>query len=126
MARILLIEDSEMMRKYLCRCLVKGGHDVEEWMPMSAMDIPEKLKEANPDLLLTDYRMAGCNGATIAKVSLATLPAMPVVVLTATRDDTIAETLQKFKVADLLYKPITAEALVAAVDKALLKALQRI
>ena len=98
-----------MMRRYLTRCLTQAGHEVEEWMPLSAMEIADKLKEAKPDLLLTDYRMAGCNGATVARLSAATLPDMPVVVLTATRDDDMVATLKKFKVAGILYKPIKAE-----------------
>lgn len=119
MARILMIEDSELMRRYLARCLSNAGHEVLEWVPESAMEIKDRLLEMKPDLVLTDYFMAGFNGATVARMSLQAMPGLPVLVLTASRDADVAATLAKFKVAGILHKPISAADLTAAVDRAL-------
>ena len=111
MVRILVIDDSPMMRDYMRRCLEKVGHVVEEWLPLSPMDIPEKLKTSNPDLILSDYQMPGCNGASLARMVQKVNPDLPVVILTAYRDQEMETNLHKFGVKRVLHKPISAEML---------------
>lgn len=115
MARILVIDDSPMMRDYMRRCLEKADHVVEEWIPLSAMEIPEKLKDSRPDLILCDYQMPGCNGASLARMVQKVEPGLPVVILTAYRDKDMEANLNKFGVKQILYKPINAETLNQAV-----------
>lgn len=43
MAKILVVEDSTLMKVYLKRCLETHGYEVEDWTPMSAMEIPDKI-----------------------------------------------------------------------------------
>ena len=115
MARIMVIDDSPMMRDYMRRCLEKAGHEVEEWLPLSPMDIPEKLKTSIPDLILCDFQMPGCNGASLARMVQKVNPDLPVVILTAYRDKEMETNLRKFGVKRTLYKPISAELLNQAV-----------
>lgn len=119
MPKILVIEDSALMKVYLRRCLESHGYDVEDWTPMSAMEVPEKMTSVVPDLVITDYQMAGCNGATVARMVQKANPTIPVIVVTANRDEDIAANLNKFSVKKILYKPIEAETLAAAVKSAL-------
>lgn len=119
MAKILVIEDSALMRLYLRRCLEAHGFEVEDWMPMSAMEVPEKIASSAPDLVITDYLMAGCNGATVARMVQKANPKIPVIGLTASRDEDVTANLAKVNVKRILHKPIEAEALAEAVTGAL-------
>lgn len=119
MAKILLIEDSALMKVYLRRCLETQGHDVEDWTPMSAMEVPDKINSMHFDLVITDYQMAGCNGATVARMVQKTDPTIPMVCVTANRDQDIAATLKKFNVWQVIYKPVDMETLVATVNSVL-------
>ncbi len=120
MAKILVVEDSNLMKVYLKRCLEGEGHEVEAWTAMSAMEVPEKITSMNPDLVITDYQMAGCNGATVARMVQKANPAIPVIGVTADRGEEIAANLNKFKVKKILYKPIEA-AILASTVKAVLE-----
>jgi len=70
-------------------------------------------------VVVTDYQMPGCNGATVARMVMKTRPELPVIVITSSRDEEVAATLRKFKVADILHKPVTPEAILASVERAL-------
>jgi DNA-binding NtrC family response regulator len=118
MAKVMVIDDSEVMRRYLRKAL-GDVHEVEEWMPPSAMEIAGHIEESAPDLIITDYQMPGCSGATVARMVLKAKPGLPVIVVTAIRDDEVAATLRKFQVVDILYKPVSREVILAAVAKAI-------
>jgi DNA-binding NtrC family response regulator len=118
MAKVLVIDDSRVMCLYLRRVL-EPHYSIEEWLPPSAMEIGEHILKSAPDLVLTDYQMPGCSGATVARMVLKAKPGLPVIVITANRDEDVAATLRKFQVADILHKPVTAETLLAAVGKAI-------
>lgn len=119
MTRVLIIDDSQMMRLYLRRCLEKGGYEVEDWMPLSAMEIPDRLRDSAPDLILTDYAMTGCNGATVARMAQKVSPELPVVVLTAFTDEDMESQLAKLGVRAVLHKPIAPEQLIPAIQEVL-------
>jgi len=119
MAKVLVIDDVQMMRLYLRRCLEKAGHEVEDWMPLSAMDIPDRIKAVAPDLLLTDYSMAGCNGATVARMAKKADPELPVIVLSAFVDEVVKLGLHKAGVRRILSKPIKPEALLLEIQAVL-------
>lgn len=119
MSKILVIDDSALMRRILRQHLEQGGHEVQDWLPLSAMEIPDYLT-ANPvDLILTDYQMPGVNGLTVAKMAMRAAPTVPVVVLTSQRDPESEAQLLKFKVRRVVQKPITPEALLGLVKELL-------
>ncbi len=107
------------MRLYLRRCLEKAGHEVEEWVPPSAMEIPDKIAAAAPDLVLCDYQMAGANGATVARMVRKANPHLPMLVLTAFHAGEMEANLLRLGVRQVLAKPIHHVALVQAVAEAL-------
>lgn len=114
----MVIDDSRVMNRYLRRVL-EGAYTVEEWLPPSAMEVAEHVQASAPDLILTDYHMPGCSGATVARMVAKASPGLPVIVLTSSRDEDIATTLRKFKVVDILYKPVSPETILDAVGRAL-------
>lgn len=119
MTKVLIIDDSQMMRLYLRRCLEKGGYEVEDWLPLSAMEIPGRLQESAPDLVLTDYAMAGCNGATVARMVHRVAPDLPVVVLTAFTDEDLESQMARLGVCAVLHKPIAPEQLIPVIQEVL-------
>lgn len=114
-AKILVIDDSRMMRLYLRRCLERAGHEVEEWVPLSAMDVPDQVTSSAPDLIISDFQMPGCNGSSLARMARKARPDCPILILTAFRDDEMEAGLLKLGVTRVLAKPILETALLAAV-----------
>jgi CheY-like chemotaxis protein len=107
MAKVVVIDDSKIMRRILSQFLEHGGYEAMAWEPMSAMEIMERTTEARPDLLVSDFQMPGCNGATVARMARKADPKLPIIVLTALRDAETMELLRKSKVNQVLNKPIS-------------------
>lgn len=110
-----MIDDSTLMRRILRQHLEGGGFEVEDWLPLSPMEIPDRLAEHPVDLILSDYQMPGLNGLSVAKMAMRAAPTVPVLILTALRDPEIEAQLEKFKVRKVLHKPISADDLLKAV-----------
>jgi len=119
MSKILVIDDSKMMSHCLNDWLTGAGYDVEEWVPLSATEVPEHLAASTPDLILCDFQMPGCNGGTLARMAKKVNPALPVVILTAFRTKEMEADLLKLGVRRVLAKPIRGDALIEAVKGAL-------
>jgi len=118
-SKILVIEDSKMMSRYLRERLEEAGYEVEEWLPLSAMEVPEHIIASATDLILTDYQMPGCNGVTLARMAQRANPKIPVIVLTAFRDQEMESNLLRLGVRQVLSKPIGARDLTQAIEDAL-------
>ncbi len=119
MAHVVVMDDSRLMRTVLTKFLEVGGHTPEAWEPMSAMEVNEKVASTEMDLLVCDYQMPGCNGATVAKMAHKAKPELPVLVLTSLRDPETMDLLRKNHVRGIIHKPITDVAFLAAVAEAL-------
>jgi CheY-like chemotaxis protein len=124
MAKILVIDDSKMMRRYLRHCLEKAGYEVDDWLPLSAMEVPERIATFRPDLILCDYLMTQCNGATVARMAHKANPKIPMIILTAFRDENIESSLLRLGVRKILIKPIEADALVQTIKEELASSAQ--
>jgi len=118
-SKILVVDDSKMMSLFLRRCLEKAGYEVEEWLPHSALEIPCYLRSSAPDLILTDYFMPGLSGASVARIAYEATHRIPVIVLTALREEENIARLLRLGVKQVLTKPIEPGALVQAVKMAL-------
>jgi len=117
--KILVIDDSKMMRLYLRRCLERAGYEVEDWESPSAMEIPERITASAPDLILCDFQMPGCNGTTVARMAQRNHPKIPLLILTAFHDKEMESNLLRLRVRQVLAKPIEAAALTQAIEDAL-------
>lgn len=106
MARVVVMDDSKLMRRLLTAFLEHAGHTVETWEPMSAMEVPDKAAATEMDLLVCDFQMPGCNGATVARMARRAKPDLPILVLTALRDPETLELLRKAHVTAIIHKPI--------------------
>ena len=57
MPKILVIDDSPFMRHQVRTYLEAAGHEVVEFLPLSALQVIDKVREVQPDLVLSDYNM---------------------------------------------------------------------
>jgi len=119
MAKIVVIDDSKLMRNLLRLILEQAAYDVEVWEEVTAAEIPDRISGGNPDLVITDYQMPGSNGLTVARMARKTKPGLPVIVVTASRDPSVLDALMRVNVTHILHKPIQAENLLQAVHQAL-------
>jgi CheY-like chemotaxis protein len=114
-SKILVIDDSKPVSIFLRRCLEKAGFEVEEWLPRSELEIPHHIKTSAPDLILTDYFMPGLSGSAVARHAFAAPRRIPVIVLTALREEESIAKLLRLGVRQVLNKPIEPEVLLQAV-----------
>jgi CheY-like chemotaxis protein len=115
MPKIVVVDDSKLMRHLLQRILEQAGHEVTLWNDLAASEVPERINAATPDLIITDYQMPGCNGLTLVRMARKTKPDLPVVVVTADRDPEVARGLAKLEVKHILYKPLQEAELMEAI-----------
>jgi DNA-binding NtrC family response regulator len=114
MARLLVVEDRDSLRRMLERALTGEGYEVD-----SADDVPPALARlAAPgalDLVLTDLRLPSGSGLEVLAEARRRRPELPVVVLTAFGTVPGAVEAMKLGAADFLEKPVDLEALFALV-----------
>jgi DNA-binding NtrC family response regulator len=120
---VLVVDDEESMRHYLVKTLRREGYDV-----VAAHDGPEALalaQERPPDLALVDVRMPGMDGVAVMRTLRASLPRLPVVLMTGHGSVQHALAAMKQGATDYVTKPLRVDAVVATVAKALASAADR-
>lgn len=119
MAKIVLTEDEPPLRTIFTRWLEAAGHTV---IPCkTAMEGYAAIRETpETELLITDLMMPGANGADLVYLLNALARSLPILVVTASRDDAeLKELRSEAGVISILRKPIGAKAFLAAVTEAL-------
>ena len=114
MARILLAEDDEDMRRFLVKALERAGYDVSDFD--NGASAYERLREEPFSLLLTDIVMPEMDGIELAQKAATIAPDMRVMFITGFA----AVALKAGKAAPsakVLSKPFHLRDLVAEVDR---------
>jgi two-component system chemotaxis response regulator CheY len=114
MARIVVVDDSKLMRMLLKEILVSAGHEVECWEEVPEVEIPAMVIASDPNLIITDYNMPGCDGAALVRMVRQGEPNLPIIMLTATRDPEVMAKLVQQSPIRILYKPLKPEELLQA------------
>src|SRR5436305_15242961 len=81
MARILIVDDQDMMRDSLAATLARDGHEVVASADPSAA--LQRLQSTKFDLLITDLRMPKMTGIELLQEARKLRPELPVVLMTA-------------------------------------------
>jgi two-component system response regulator HydG len=113
----LLVEDKDSLRAMLRHALEQQGHSVVE-----AVDEAEALRlvrEARPDLVLSDLRLVSGDGVGVLKGAKDIDPELPVIVMTAYGSIQDAVVAMKEGAMDFLAKPVDPDHLLLLVDRAL-------
>lgn len=118
-ATILVVDDEPAVRTSVARALRNKG-----FLTLQASDGAEALeiveREGPPQLVVTDLRMPGVGGTELARLLKVRWPALPVLFMSGYAVEEFTNRSVRGS-GELLQKPFTAVALLAAVDAALLR-----
>src|SRR5208282_1777242 len=117
MARILIVDDQDMMRDSLAGTLAREGHEV-----IAANDGPaavSRLSSSRFDLLITDLKMPKMTGLELLAEAKKARPEMPVVLMTAFATVNTAVEAMKLGAYDYIQKPFDGDEIKLLVDRTL-------
>lgn len=117
MAKILVVDDQEMMRDSLAATLAREGHEV-----IAAGDgqaAVSRLVASRFDLLISDLKMPKLSGIELLAEARKVRPEMPVVLMTAFATVSTAVEAMKLGAYDYIQKPFDGEEIKLLVDRTL-------
>src|SRR5580692_7290335 len=118
MARILIVDDQEMIRDSLAATLARDGHEV-----IAAGDGPAAVAKLSNgtrfDLLISDMKMPKMTGIELLAEAKRLRPEMPVVLMTAFATVSTAVEAMKLGAYDYIQKPFDGEEIKLLVDRTL-------
>jgi putative nucleotidyltransferase with HDIG domain len=115
--RILVVDDEAHVRAMMGAALEREGYDVQ--LAASGREALESLEHNSFDLVLTDIVMPDGNGLSLLERIRAMQPHLPVVMVTAIHDISVAIDSMRRGAYDYLLKPFEREHLVSTVQRAL-------
>jgi len=116
-ARILVVDDEAPVRSMIGATLERQGFEVQ--LAVSGSQAVEMLTQGTFDLILTDIVMQDGNGIALLERIHAEQPNLPVVMVSAIHDISVAIDSMRRGAYDYLLKPFEREHLVATVQRAL-------
>ncbi|MCE1203163.1 MAG: response regulator [Holophagaceae bacterium] len=121
MARIAIVDDSRLVRAFAAGALRAMGHETVEVEPTSLFEVLKVLRETPMDLLVADFLMPECPGESLVRACREDmiLRDLPILVVSAHRDDISLQRMQQMGISGFLLKPVDAPTLVAKVAEAL-------
>ena len=115
MAKIILAEDDEDMRRFLVKALEKAGHHVTSFGEGASAF--EEIKQTTFDLLLTDIVMPEMDGIELARRAAELDPHLKIMFITGFAAVALHPDSKAPKDAKVLSKPFHLRDLVAEVDR---------
>ena len=115
MAKIILAEDDEDMRRFLVKALEKAGHQVTAFGEGASAF--EEIKQTTFDLLLTDIVMPEMDGIELARRAAELDPHLKIMFITGFAAVALHPDSKAPKDAKVLSKPFHLRDLVAEVDR---------
>jgi FixJ family two-component response regulator len=113
---ILVVDDNPSVRKSLTRLLGSAGYTVEAFA--SAREFLARPLHPGPCCLVLDVRMPGLTGIQLQEMLAATGRRMSIVFVTGHADVPTSVKAMKAGAVDLLTKPVDAQDLLAAIQRA--------
>lgn len=118
MAKILLAEDEEALRRFVSRALKMDGHDVVEAVD-GAHCLEQLHEDTSYDLLLSDIRMPVMDGIELAHAASSEFPQLKIVLMTGFAEQRERADSLNGVVVDVVAKPFSLPDIRCAVGKAL-------
>lgn len=121
MPRIAIVDDSRLVRAFSAAALQAKGYETVEVEPTSLFEVLRVLRVTPVDLLLADFLMPGCPGESLIRACRedGALQDLPILVVSAHRDDASLLRLQHMGISGFLLKPVDASTLADKVAEAL-------
>jgi DNA-binding NtrC family response regulator len=117
MARILVADDHDALRRGLALALSTAGHEVEEAANGNAA--LERLHESYFDVVVSDLKMGGSDGLDVLRTTKSLHPTVSVILMTAFGSVTTAVEAMKHGAFDYVQKPFEIEEMEVKIEKAL-------
>src|SRR5436190_7674644 len=118
MAKILVVDDQEMMRDSLAATLAREGHEVVA-AGDGAAAVARLSTSARFDLLISDLKMPKLTGIELLAEAKKLRPEMPVVLMTAFATVQTAVEAMKLGAYDYIQKPFEGEEIKLLVERTL-------
>jgi len=121
MPRIAIVDDSRLVRTFNAAALHSQGYETVKVEPTSLLEVLNALRETPVDLLVADLLMPDCPGESLVRACRedAVLRDLPVLIVSAHRDDASLLRMQQMGISGFLLKPVHSSALVAKVAEVL-------
>jgi two-component system chemotaxis response regulator CheY len=114
--RVLVVDDSAMVRGQVARSLRAAGFEVDE--AFDGIDALEKIAEAGPALIICDINMPRMSGIELLEhLGLEGTTRTPVVVLTTEGQPELIKRAKELGAKGWIIKPFKADLLVAVARK---------
>ncbi len=115
--KILIIDDSEVLRKIIVFNLKKLGYEIEE--AVDGVTGLEKLRSFSPDVTILDIMMPRMDGFGVLKEKANddSIRHIPVIVLTAKGGEDDRDTALSMGAQEVMTKPFSPKQLIECVDK---------
>lgn len=107
MARIMVVDDEKLVRWSISNGLKKDSHEV--FCVENGEDAVEKAAEMTFDLVITDFRMPGMNGAELLEQLKQLSPETKIVMLTAYSAELDRKTAMKLGAYEYIEKPFVVD-----------------
>ncbi len=117
MAKILVVEDNQLMRWSLEATLTHAGHSVRS--VESAKEAVDEARTGDYRVVVTDYALTGPHGIQVLRWIKTQVPQTHVIVITAEPTPLMERQARNLGAFDFLEKPFQFASLRAAVDRAL-------
>jgi Nif-specific regulatory protein len=117
MARILVADDHDALRRGLALSLTTAGHEVDEAPNGNAA--LERLHEGYYDVVVSDLKMGGSDGLDVLRTAKTLHPTASIILMTAFGSVTTAVEAMKHGAFDYVQKPFELEEMEVKVEKAL-------
>ena len=117
-ARVLIVEDDQLITMSLAEALVMAGYEVTG-LASSVAEALTLAQRLPPDLAIFDIRLPGGEDGIVGAGLLRRLYDPPILFLTGEIDPEIRKRAAAFRPAALLVKPIHAQMLIATVERIL-------
>ena len=121
MSRIAIVDDSRLIRAFASGVLRAQGHETVEVEPTSLFQVLKVLHETPVDLLVLDYLMPDCPGESLVRACRedTVLRDLPILMLSAHRDEDSLLRLHAMGISGFLLKPVDPAGLIGKVEEAL-------
>lgn len=120
MARVLIVDDSSMMRRNLKMMLERAGHSIIA-EASDGLQAFQEYKMHQPDLVTMDITMPGINGVDTIKNIMAEFPDAVIVVVSALNTKHLVLEALKNGAKYYIIKPINMEKLLAVINEVLVR-----
>ena len=116
--RIMVVDDSRIMELQIRKLLENSDYEVAAYCENGEEAIA-RYGEVQPDLVTMDIIMPGIDGLETAQVLMYEHDKAKILMISSLGDDDMLQELYGIGAQGVLFKPLTREALLAALKKAL-------